>query len=66
MSESSVGGSSEFVGRQSVMSDRSGLCNIVSSIGAVESMVTICPLFLLWGLVLLRAWLIGGKGCCRV
>ncbi len=25
------------------MLDRSGLCNIVSSIGAFESMVTICP-----------------------
>ncbi len=43
MSESSVGGSSEFVGRQSVMPDHSGLCNIISSIGAFESMVTICP-----------------------
>ncbi len=43
MSQSSVGGSSEFVWRQSVMSDRSGLCNIVSSIGAVESMVTMVP-----------------------
>ncbi len=43
MSESSVGGSSEFVGRQSVMPDRSGLCNIVFSICAFESMVTICP-----------------------
>ncbi len=43
MSESSVGGSSEFVGRQSVMPNRSGSCNIVSSIGAFESMLTICP-----------------------
>ncbi len=43
MSESSVGESSVFVGRQSVMSDRSGLCNIVSNIGAFVSMVTICP-----------------------
>ncbi len=43
MSESSVGGPSEFIGRQSVMPDRNGLCNIVSSIGAFESMVTICP-----------------------
>jgi hypothetical protein len=43
MSESSVGESSVFVGRQSVMPDRNGLCNIVSSIGAFVSMVTICP-----------------------
>ncbi len=43
MSESSDGGFSEFVGRQSVMPDRSGLCNIVSNIGAFESMVAICP-----------------------
>ncbi len=42
MSESSVGKSSVFfLGRQSVMPDRSCLCNIVSSIGAFESMVTI-------------------------
>ncbi len=41
MSESSVGKSLVFVGRQSVMPDRSGLCNIVSSIVAFESMVTI-------------------------
>ena len=40
MSESSVGKSSVFVGRQSVIPDRSGLCNIVSSIGAFESIVT--------------------------
>ncbi len=25
------------------MPDRSGLCNVVSSIGAFENMVTICP-----------------------
>ncbi len=43
MSESSVGGSPELVGRRSVMPDRSGLCNIVFIIGAFESMVTICP-----------------------
>ncbi len=43
MSESSAGESSVFVGRQSVMLDRSGLCNTVSSIGAFESMVTIWP-----------------------
>ncbi len=43
MSESSVGKFSVFVGRQSVMHDRSGLCNIVSSIAAFGSMVTICP-----------------------
>ncbi len=41
MSESSVGRFSVFVGRQSVMPDRSGLCNIVSNIGAFEIMVTI-------------------------
>ncbi len=41
MSESSVGNSSVFIGRQSVMPDRSGLCNIVSNICAFESMVTI-------------------------
>ena len=43
MSESSVGESSVFVGRPSVVSNRSGLCNIVSSIGAFVSMVTTCP-----------------------
>jgi hypothetical protein len=43
MSESSVGKSSVFVGRQSVMPDRNGLCNIVSRVGAFEIMVTICP-----------------------
>ena len=43
MSESSVGKSSVFVRRQNVMHDRSGLCNIVSSIGAFESMATKCP-----------------------
>ncbi len=43
MSESSVGESSVFVGRQSVMSDRIGLCKVVSRVGAFESMVTICP-----------------------
>ncbi len=43
MSESSVDGSSVFVGRQSVMHDRNGLCNIVSRVGAFESMVTIRP-----------------------
>ena len=42
MSESSVGESSVFVGRQSVMLDRSGLYNIVSRISAFESMVTRC------------------------
>ena len=41
MSESSVGKSSAFVGRQSVMPYRSSLCNIVSRVGAFESMVTI-------------------------
>ncbi len=39
MSESSVGKSFVFVGRRSVMLARSGLCNIVSRVGAFESMV---------------------------
>ncbi len=43
LSESSVGESSVFVGRQSVISDRSGLCKIVSRVGAIESMVIMCP-----------------------
>ncbi len=30
-----------FVGRQSVMPDRNGLCSIVSRVGAFESMVII-------------------------
>jgi hypothetical protein len=41
MAGSSVGESSVIIGRQSVMPDRSGFCNIVSNIGAFESMVTI-------------------------
>ena len=40
MSESRVGGSSVFVGRQRVMLVRKGLCNIVSRVGAEERMKT--------------------------
>ena len=41
LSESSVGESSVVIGRQRVMPDCSGLCKIVSRVGAVESMVAI-------------------------
>jgi len=52
-SGSSIGVSSDCgcCGRQSVMSGRSGLCNMVSRVGARERIVTICVVASLVGII---------------